>query len=120
MSHFKILKRLLYGGTSIKLPYARPVQYTRGPANERKVEKETNHMSLKPTSLVCCISVNKCGLQEQIYEVLLHATIFMRATRGAGNPNLQVVIAHASYVCSQHSFGIPLRMYGMHRTHARL
>ena len=75
-------------------------------------------MSLKPTSLVCCISVNKCGLQEQIYEVLLHTTIFMRATRGAGNPNLQVVIAHALYVCSQHTF--PLRMYGMHRTHARL
>ena len=98
------------------------VQYSTrgGPANERKVEKETNHMSLKPTSLVCCISVNKCGLQELIYEVLLHTTIFMRATRGAGNPNLQVGIAHASYVCNQHLFGIPLRMYGMHRTHARL
>ena len=40
-----------------------------------------------------------------------------RATRGARNPNLQVVITHASHVCSQHSFGLPLRMYGMHRTH---
>ena len=28
--------------------------------------------------------------------------------------NLQVVITHASHVCSQHSFG--LRMNGMHRT----
>ena len=33
-----------------------------------------------------------------------------RATRGARNPNLQVVIALASH-------GLPLRMYGMHRTH---
>ena len=36
----------------------------------------------------------------------------LRATRGACNPNLQAVIRHAS-----HSFGLPLRMYGMHRTH---
>ena len=38
------------------------------------------------------------------------------------NPNLQVVITHASRVCDQHSFGFPLRMNGMHRTqfdHAR-
>ena len=31
-------------------------------------------------------------------------------TRGALNPNLQVVLAYASHVCSQHSFGLPLRM----------
>ena len=30
--------------------------------------------------------------------------------------NLQVVITHASYVCSQHLIGLPLRMIGMHRT----
>ena len=44
-------------------------------------------------------------------------------TRGARNPNLQVVITHASHVCSQHSFGLPLRTNGMHITqfdHARL
>ena len=41
----------------------------------------------------------------------------LQATRGAHNPNLQVVITHVSHVCSQHSFGLPLRMYGMHRTH---
>ena len=37
--------------------------------------------------------------------------------RWASNPNLQVVFTHASHVCSQHSFGLPLRMYGMYRTH---
>ena len=39
--------------------------------------------------------------------------LFLRATRGAHNPNLQVVITHASWlhVCSQHSFEVPLRMY---------
>ena len=48
---------------------------------------------------------------------------FLRATRGARNPNLQVVITHASHVCSQHSFGLQLRMNGIHGTqfdHARL
>ena len=47
----------------------------------------------------------------------------MRATRGACNPNLQVVITHVSHVGSQHSFGLPLRMSGMYITqfdHARL
>ena len=36
--------------------------------------------------------------------------------------NLQVDITHAPHVCSQHSFGLPLRMNGMHKTqfdHAR-
>ena len=40
----------------------------------------------------------------------------LRATRGARNPNVQVVITHASLVCSQLSFGLPLRMNRMHRT----
>ena len=31
-------------------------------------------------------------------------------------PNLQVVIMHASLVCSQH-LGLPLKMFEMHRTH---
>ena len=47
----------------------------------------------------------------------------LRATRGGRNPNPQVVIMHASYVCSQHSIGLLLRMNGMYRTqfdHARL
>ena len=40
----------------------------------------------------------------------------LRATRGAHNPNLQVVIMHTSHLCRQHSFGLPLRMNGMHKT----
>ena len=52
----------------------------------------------------------------------------MRATREAHNPNLQVVIIwmHRMYICSQilqHSFGLALRMNGIHRMqfdHARL
>ena len=37
-------------------------------------------------------------------------------TRRARNPNLKVVITHTSHVCSQHLFGLPLRMNGVHRT----
>ena len=47
---------------------------------------------------------------------------FLRATRGARNPNLQVVVTHASHLCSQHSFGLTKNEW-MHRTqfdHARL
>ena len=40
----------------------------------------------------------------------------MRATRGARNPSLQVVIMHALHVYSQHSFGLSLRMNEMHIT----
>ena len=42
---------------------------------------------------------------------------FLRGTRRARNPNLQVsVFKHASHVSSQHSFGLPLTMNGMPRT----
>ena len=47
----------------------------------------------------------------------------LRATRGARNPNVQVVTTHASPVCCQYSFGLLLKMNGMQRTqldHARL
>ena len=44
-------------------------------------------------------------------------SFLLRATRGAHNANRQVVITHAAHVCSQHSFGLPLRMYRMQRTH---
>ena len=51
--------------------------------------------------------------------VLLLLLSLLQVTGGVRSPNLQVVITHASYsyVCRQHSFGLPLRMYGMHRTH---
>ena len=55
---------------------------------------------------------------------MIHNLIYLlRATRGARNPNLQVVILRSSYVCSQHSFELPLRMNGMQRMqfdHSRL
>ena len=57
------------------------------------------------------------------FPVIPHDFILLRVTRGACNPNLQVVITCASHVCSQHSLRLPLKMYGMHRTqfnHARL
>ena len=44
-------------------------------------------------------------------------SLFLRAPLVARNPNLQVVITHVSHVCGQDSFGLPLRMYGMQRTH---
>ena len=48
---------------------------------------------------------------------LLESTmILLRVTKGARNPNLQVVITHASHVRSQQSFELPLKMNGMHRT----
>ena len=39
--------------------------------------------------------------------------VLLRATRGAHDHNLQVVITHASFVCSQHSFGLPRTMNGI-------
>ena len=38
----------------------------------------------------------------------------MQATREALNPNLQVIIAHASHVRSQHSFGLLLNEWNAH------
>ena len=54
---------------------------------------------------------------------LRHQEICISLIRGARKPNLQGVITHASHLCSQRSFGLPLRMNGMHITqfdHARL
>ena len=50
--------------------------------------------------------------------ISIFLTTLLRATRGARNLNLQVVIiyaSHASFVCSRHSFGLPLRMNGIYR-----
>ena len=44
-------------------------------------------------------------------ELLTH---LLWATRAARNPNLQVVIMRVSHVCSQHSFGLPQGMSGIH------
>ena len=56
-------------------------------------------------------------------DIIIILIYLLRATRGARNLNLQVVKTHASHVCSQHSFGLPLRMNGMQRMqfdHSRL
>ena len=47
-----------------------------------------------------------------LFRLLLLHNDLLRATRGARNPNLQGVITHVSHLCSQHSFGFPLRMNG--------
>ena len=61
---------------------------------------------------------SECGRVGPIFnlcqgELLTH---LLGATRAACNPNLQVVIMRASHVCSQHSFGLPLGMSGIHIT----
>ena len=40
-----------------------------------------------------------------------HQLLLLQATRGARNPNFQVVITHTVHVCSQHLIGLPVRMY---------
>ena len=46
---------------------------------------------------------------------IFSAFLFLRALLVALKPYLQVVIKYASHVCSQHLFGLPLRMNGMQR-----
>ena len=86
-------------------------------------DKTRNRKNAVRTYTVCSNSI----FSAKIYDIFYHFPLFMRsidvrllnllrATRGAHNPNLQVVITHASHVCSQLSFGLPLRMNGMHRT----
>ena len=40
------------------------------------------------------------------------SSLLLQVPLGTCNPNLQVVIMHASHVCIQHSFGLPLTMNG--------
>ena len=44
----------------------------------------------------------------------LKVQIVIAGNKRSRNPTLQVVIMYASHVCSQHSFGLPLGMSGMH------
>ena len=48
-----------------------------------------------------------CGLIKKTFS----SWLLLRATRGACNPN-RSFITRTSHVCNQHSFGLPLRMYG--------
>ena len=56
------------------------------------------------------------GLRQMQFMLLTYCFHLLRVTKGARNPHFQVVVAHASLVCSQDSFGPPLRMHGMHKT----
>ena len=53
-----------------------------------------------------------CFHETQLGPLYFLLRLLLRATWGARNPNLQVFITRASHVCSQHSFGLPLRMNG--------
>ena len=52
-------------------------------------------------------------ISKKLLMIIDHVNWAIKAVR---NPNIQVVITHASHVCSQHLFGLPLRMNEMHRT----
>ena len=54
------------------------------------------------------------NLKMTYWRSLLRSTSVSAGDKRSPQSNLQVVITHASHVCSQHSFG--LRMNGMHRT----
>ena len=96
--------------------------------NQSPAENDITYPSLhegSPTFHRCQISCRltpKFKLKTHIGKVCNFGHL-LRATRGARNPNPQVDITHASFVCSQHSIGLLLRMYGIYRTqfdHARL
>ena len=61
-------------------------------------------------------SALKQAIAKLIKRHLAFSVFFLGATRGARNPNPQVVITHERHVCSQHSFVLPVRMNGMYRT----
>ena len=63
------------------------------------------HILLLQTSLV--------PKQLNVFMRTIRLVLLLRATRGDRNPNLQVIITHVSHVCSQQSFGLPLRINRM-------
>ena len=65
--------------------------------------KQKKHLS---TAIMLKVTRQKISLRSSL----------LRAPHVARNPNLHVIITHASHVCGQHLCGLPLRMYGMHRT----
>ena len=63
-------------------------------------------------------SYNSDNVQNiQMDEYALKVFSLSWATREAHNPNLLVAFSHARQVCSQHSSGLPLKMYEIHRPH---
>ena len=81
--------------------------------HECDIAMVTKAVLLVVTVITFCIVV----VVVVVVVIIIIIIIIIGGTRGAHNPNLQVVIImHASYLCSQHSFGLPLRINGMHRT----
>ena len=65
------------------------------------------------TTLLSFVNISNVDKQFLLCHLNRKKKDLLRATRGARNPNLQVVITHTSHVCSQHSlhsFGLPLRI----------
>ena len=74
------------------------------------------HWPLKNKAIVTKSYETKKFCAQYCFTALLRECfLLLRATRGARNPNIQVIITHAWHVCRQHSFGLPPRMNGMHR-----
>ena len=72
------------------------------------------HLQRFLKALTGCSSALTKQYDTLVGTVLVRKYILLQTTRGARNPNLQFVIMHASHVCSQYLFGLPLRMNGMH------
>ena len=53
----------------------------------------------------------------QMGEYALKVLSLSRAARGARNPSLPVAFLHERHVCSQHSSGLPLKIYEIHKPH---
>ena len=84
-----------------------------GNQREKRGEKQLlSHFPFLPLPLLT--PVKQLTLMVTRSETGEKPAVYLWARRGARNPNLQVFITHASHVCSQHSFGPPLWMNGMH------
>lgn len=88
-------------------------------AKERilNVSDQSNlNTGLHVSSCVFFLCCRPEGLRQMQFMLLTYCFHLLRVTKGARNPHFQVVVVHVSLVCSQDSFGPPLRMHGMHRT----
>ena len=60
-------------------------------------------------------SCSFCSSNTTPNKCLKESTNYLQTPKRACKPNLQIAIMHARLVCSQRSFGIPLRMNGKQR-----
>ena len=60
-------------------------------------------------------SCSFCSSNTTPNKCLKESTTLLRTPKRARKPNLQIAIMHARLVCSQRSFGIPLKMNGKQR-----